>query len=422
MSQSLSFLSDFGSVTNTVSFAAFAVAALVGLYAQRNKQKHKERVDAIEKGGDEALRIASETATILDIDTKSLTRAQLFELAKNEQYRHIHKQKTTTALAIVVILVSGIVIGVALMFGGSDNRVKEDQLIRDIRTGTPAARSAALLAIQEEFPNNGSDFHRRISRELIASQGKELCNLLLAASDVAPALRVSDLLQTIEDSPEHQLENPVCTSESRPDFSGVSFSDIAFVRPNLSNANFTRAVFDEVTFRDDPDYSGQESSECSIIETDFIGAVLRGSSFAGCRLARVSFNSAELLSVTFLRSTLDRVNFKFGNLEAVKFLGARLKHVDLRTVGSGGEVIFSPSSSGSHVRMNYDLALSIQNILKNFEPVEVISGTVANQCWDLVSEDSPECRELAKARTYVVCEDDQLDSCKAWAAALPPRN
>ena len=163
------------------------------------------------------------------------------------------------------------------------------------------------------------------------------------------------------------------------------------------------------------DYSGQERLKCNVTATKFNGATLENSAFGGCALTNSQFNSAILSSIMFHRSVLDRVDFRNAKLSHVRFFGSALKHVDLRYVVGDFEFY---DSIGLHVRVDFESAKRVKNWPERFADFKCVSSIQANQCWDLVSQDLSECRDLAPAKTYVSVDEAELQDCIAWTKSV----
>lgn len=315
-------------------------------------------------------------------------------------------------LLICLYLLSARVIRLSVE-GGLSNYSAQD-LIKDIRLGTPAARAEAirLVKVGESAPLD--DVLVQIGNGMKEGQGRELCNLMLTAANIQTPKTLTTALQLAGKETEYQLQNPVCTSESNPRFNDVLFSDIAMVRPNFIKADFSRSSFESVTFRDMPDYTGSEDNDCRIVQSDFIGTTLRSSSFSGCALSNVSFNSSELKSVTYHRTTINRVDFNFAQTSDIKFLASTLKHVDFRNLQDYSNIAFALGTTAQHIRLDLDLALQISDWIKGQQPMICVDEATANQCWDLVSEDNPECPELAGPGTFIVSSPSQWEECMSF--------
>ncbi|MGM9490360.1 pentapeptide repeat-containing protein [Ideonella sp. YS5] len=407
MSEVLGILKGSALVTSGFSLAALTVAG----YVLHKRRTHLEKIAAINKGDATALQLVNGTLTAFNVDPAHYSKKDAAEFVKLELARLARRELYGALGAGLVALLLFVIVIVAIL--APEPRRVTAELYREMRTGTPAARAEAIRHLVAAGVSQ-SEILRHVGEAMLAGSGVELCNLMLASAALSDPPSVSAAPSSVADSPEHQLQNPVCTSINKPDFKDAKVEKVAFVRPQFVTADFTRGRFDEAVLRDDPDYSGKENSECQIAQTSFDGATFKNSAFEGCKMSQVGFNSAVLNKVNFHRTVLDRADLRFVQATDLRFLGGHLKHVDLRDLK--GTIKFALNPYGGHIRMDFALAKQLGSLPSGFQAAVCVSTLDANRCWDLVSQDVPECQALAGPKTYLVTSEQSLPACKSWVA------
>lgn len=413
------FLSSFKEVTTAISLAAFCVAAIT-LYL---RGRHIERLSAIKKAeGEDALQLVNGTLVAFDLNTAELTREQRFQLAQKELDRLSKRQLFVAILVgLIASLLAALTIVASLNPSLSEQLAEEfdelsrSQILKDLRTGTPASRDAALRDVQAMSVVDQEEVRLQIASGILAGQGKELCNLMLAAKSLDEDGNITKLLKVASTEAQYQLAEPVCSSEVRPDFSNSTLQKVGLEKPNIFGAKFLSSEWHEVVFIDTPDYSGRESVDCRIADSNFNGLIARNSSFTGCVLSQVTFNSSNLENVNFNKTVLNRVDFRSSSISNMRFIGSTIRLADFRGVNTDADILFVLSTDIEQMRIDIDLAKGIEIWPEENKAFQCVSEVEASECWDMVSEDIAECRSLTRPKVYVVARQQQLESCKSWA-------
>lgn len=412
-------------VSSGLGLVAFLAA--VGSYVIAKKWSADAALVAAVADGREDANVISALLGAFPVDANNLSRQERFVVVKSQIDARAERFKIGAWLSVAAMILLAGLAALAIQksadAGGAQSGPADADLlgglIKQLRVGTPAARNAVVAEVEELNDESRRRLLERLGEEAASAQGRELCNLLLSSAALSKppsATRFVELARP--DEVEHRIENPVCTSEIRPEFSGVLFNNVAFRRPNIVEAEFVGASFVASSMQAAPDYTGAGSTRCQVQNSSFNAGTFTDFSFHGCDIGHTSFNSAVFSGVNFHQSVLDHVDMSFADLSKVRFLHSQLRHLDLRNLKSAEPPVFALNTTASHVRMDLELAEALEPWPDGFaDPVCVSSGD-GNACWDLVSDGDPICAEYGGPGTYIVYEEEKREACESLVRSL----